>query len=109
MVLGEVQQNKFNAFLNNEIKLNGKTLKETLLNDIKTELTNGMYSEFDFNLEFNEDIIINLALNNLLFQIKNNQTDPQIEPDIYKWSLIMIGEKESIALKYFDFLKLKEW
>ena len=36
MVLGEIQQNKFNAFLNNEIKLNGKTLKETLLKDIKT-------------------------------------------------------------------------
>ena len=49
---------------------------------------------------------MNLALNNLLFQIQNNQTDLEFNPDVYKWSIIMTGEKENIAIKYFDFLKL---
>ena len=106
MVLGEIQQNKFNAFLNNEIKLNGKTLKETLLDDIKTELTNGKYSEFDFNMAFNEDIIINLALNYLFVQMQND--DPGFDPDTYKWSVLMNGEKEVIAMKFFDFLKYED-
>lgn len=100
MVLYEVEQKKFNEFLNNNITFNNFTLKEDLLKNIKNELK-AIFSINEMQTEINNDIIINIALNNLLEQIVKNKENNGFNDN---WDLIN-NEKTLICIKYFDFLK----
>ena len=100
MVLYEVKQEKFNEFLNNNITFNNFTLKEDLLKNIKNELR-VIFSINEMQTEINNDILINIALNNLLEQIVKNKENNGFNNN---WDLIN-NEKALICIKYFDFLK----
>lgn len=100
MVLYEVNQEKFNEFLNNNITFNNFTLKEDLLINIKNELR-VIFSINEMQTEINNDILINIALNNLLEQIVKNKENNGFNNN---WDLIN-NEKALICIKYFDFLK----
>lgn len=100
MVLYEVKQEKFNEFLNNNITFNNYTLTEDLLINIKNELR-VIFSINEMQTEINNDILINIALNNLLEQIVKNKENNGFNNN---WDLIN-NEKALICIKYFDFLK----
>lgn len=84
----------------NNITFNNFTLKEDLLKNIKNELK-AIFSINEMQTEINNDIIINMALNNLLEQIVKNKENNGFNDN---WDLIN-NEKTLICIKYFDFLK----